>query len=260
MPKTKKGPIIIIVILSICLLASLGYIAYDKVLKKEPEKKETPKKEEKEEKTVRELTESEKNTLLAQIPEYTAYLAETYPFKEQKDINNQTVLYFAFIQNHVRQQEIMESELEQTIQKYFGKNHSFRHEDIICPNGDGTLYKYDSATRKYTYLDIHMHGGGGMTPSNAYYLSGSVENEKTVQIKVNILYADSCSDICGPSAGYYKSVADSRNSNYILGPYEDIHELTDTEYQSVKNQLPITTFNFLKDENNNYGLQSVIIE
>lgn len=260
--KSKKGTTIIIVVLCIALLGSIGYIVYDKVLKKEPVVKEEKEKEKKEEKedTTREVAENEKTVLLNQITAYTSSFGDIYPVTETSSMPNQTALQFALATGNLKGQEVMESDLETVLKKYFGATHSFHHEDIQCFLGDGPLYKYDSATRKYTFQNTHGHGGGGTMPSTNYYLSGTVTNEKTYEVKVNIIYSDYCGDTCGPSTGYYKTAMKNHNrTDYILGPYTDIHELIEQDYQSVKDQLPITTFTFEKDELGNYGLKSVTV-
>ena len=47
------------------------------------------------------------------------------------------------------------------------------------------------------------------------------------------------------------------SQNPILGPYEEPHTITNEEYDTIKENLPITTFIFEKDEDNNYGLKAV---
>lgn len=260
--KPKKGLIVIIILLSLALVGSGGYIIYDKVIKKEPAQKEeqkTPQKQE--EDKITNLTEVEKTLLLDQASDYTKTFATSYPITDSTNLDNQTVLRFALMKTNMYGKEIMESDIEKVLEKYFGKTHSFKHEDIQCFQADGPLYTYDSATRKYTYQDIHGHGGDGAFRFTNYHLGGTVINEKIYKLKVNIIYEDYCSDICGPTQGYYKSPNKNNNrTDYLLGPYEDSHELTNQEYESIKEKLDITTFTFIKDENNNYGLKSVTLE
>ena len=251
--KSNKG-VIVIIILIIALLGISGYIIYDKVINKEEIRKE------KKEPEIKEVTEEEKNTLLEQINVYTPYFADNYPITEKSTLDNQEVLYFASMQLENKFSDFMESDLEKVLEKYFGDNHSYVHEDINCFAGDGILYEYDSAKRTYTYEDMHAHGGAGIYPAEIYYIDGYRKAEKYT-VKVNILYGDYCSGTCGPAIEYYKNVEDSiHGENQVLGPFEDYHSLTEEEYQMVKNSLPITSFTFIRDKDGNYGLESATVE
>ena len=260
--KKNKGLIIIIIFLIIALLGTTGYIIYDKVVKKEPqqEEKKQTKKEEEEESPQRKLTEEEKTTLLSQIETYTNTLAGEYTFDEELPLENQQALLFALIQLESTGQDYMESDLEKVLQQYFGENHPYQHENIECFLGDGTLYIYDSAKREYRFQDYHAHGGQGIYPNEVYYIDGNTD-EQTYTINVNILYGDYCNSTCGPTTSYYTTANDSRNGiNPILGPYENLHTITQEEYNSIQETLPITTFTFEKDDIENYGLKRVTIK
>ena len=250
--KSNKG-VIVIIILIIALLGISGYIIYDKAINKEESGKE------KKEPEIKEVTE-EKNTLLEQINVYTPYFADNYPITEKSTLDNQKVLYFASMQLENKFSDFMESDLEKVLEKYFGDNHSYVHEDIQCFLGDGVLYRYDSAKREYFFQDIHGHGGAGIYPAEIYYLDGQKKDE-VYTVRVNILYGDYCYGTCGPVTGYYKSAIDSRNGeNPVLGGSGNYYEITEKEYQSVKDNLPVTTFTFIRDKDGNYGLESVTVE
>ena len=249
--KSNKG-LIVIIILIIALLGITGYIIYDKVINKEEIRKE------KNEPEIKEVTEEEKNTLLEQINVYTPYFADNYPIPEKSTLDNQEVLYFASMQLENKFSDFMESDLEKVLEKYFGKDHPYVHEDIDCFAGDGVLYKYDSAKRTYEYEDMHAHGGKTIYRSTVFFVEGKSEDDTTYKIQTQILYTTSAGDTVGPRDRYYTS-ANQEYDDYILGPYGEDHEVTEEEYQSIKNKIPITTFTFEKDEDNNYGLKSVTI-
>ena len=259
MIKKKKSNkrVIVIIILIIALLGISGYIIYDKTINKEEPGKE--KKEPKiKEPEIKEVTEEEKNTLLEQINVYTPYFADNYPITEKSTLDNQEVLYFASMQLENKFSDFMESDLEKVLEKYFGKDHPYVHEDIDCFAGDGVLYKYDSAKRTYEYEDMHAHGGKTIYRSTVFFVEGKSEDDTTYKIQTQILYTTSAGDTVGPRDRYYTS-ANQEYDDYILGPYGEDHEVTEEEYQSIKNKIPITTFTFEKDEDNNYGLKSVTI-
>ena len=249
--KSNKG-VIVIIILIITLFGISGYIIYDQVINKEESRKE------KKELEIKEVTKEEKNTLLEQIKVYTPYFADSYPITEKSTLDNQEVLYFASMQLENKFSDFMESDLEKVLEKYFGKDHPYVHEDIDCFAGDGVLYKYDSAKRTYEYEDMHAHGGKTIYRSTVFFVEGKSEDDTTYKIQTQILYTTSAGDTVGPRDRYYTS-ANQEYDDYILGPYGEDHEVTEEEYQSIKNKIPITTFTFEKDEDNNYGLKSVTI-
>ena len=263
--KSNKGLIIIIIILVIALLATSGYIIYDKVIKKEEvtEEKKTQEEEQEQQPVTRNIAEEEQTILLDQITAYTTYFADSYPITEETPLDNWEALTFATMQLENSFSDFMESDLEKVLEQYFGKNHPYIHEDINCFAGDGVLYKYDSAKRTYTYQDMHAHGGRTTFRPNVYILEGTVEDDTTYEVTTQILYANNAGDTTGPRERYY--ITANRNptaeeyEDCILGPYGVEHEVTEEEYQSIKDQIPITTFTYEKDEYTNYCLKSVTI-
>lgn len=258
--ENSKKLIAIIIILIIALLGSISYIVYDKVLKEEKieeKEQEKPKKEQNKSAEKRALTNEEQAQILTQIKEYTSILAALYPITEDHPLTNQDVLNFALLKMEDLGKNMMESDIEKILQTYFGTNHPYIHEDIDCFAGDGVLYKYNSAKREYIFQNTHSHGGPGSYFLEVFYIDGTVEENKYT-VNVNIVYGDYCGGVCGPSLSYYKNQKDSINrENPILGPYEESHDITNEEYDTIKSSLPVTTFTFEKDEKNNYGLKIV---
>lgn len=257
--KRKKNRIVIFVILILLMVFVILsiYIICNQYLKNDvgEQYKEKP-----ENHMEQELTKKEEETLLAQIKDYTTIFADSYPFDDNNPLDNQKALSFALVRLGVTGQDFMESDLEKQLEKYFGDGHPYIHEDIECFLQDGVLYRYDSAKREYFFQNIHGHGGYGMYPVEVFYLDGRVEDD-IYTVRVNILYGDYCSGTCGPVIEYYKNAEDSIRGEYpVLGPFDDYHEVTEEEYQSIKKELPVMKFTFIKDKNENYGLQSVAIE
>lgn len=262
MKEKNKGLIITIIILAIFLFATTGYIIYDKVItKEEVEEKENNEQEEvvEEDHPARELTEEEQSILTEQIKEYSTYLAMDYPVADIRAISNQSALQFALYELNVSGNDFMESDLEKQLKKYFGNNHPFIHEDIECYLDHEPLYTYDSATREYTFQDIHGHGGSGYYRPTVFFVDGTAK-DNTYTVEVNIIYADYCSGLCGPMMTYYKTSGDSINSTNEILSFDEEHQVTEEEYQMVKDTLDITTFTFEKDKENNYGLKTVDID
>ncbi len=260
--KTNKKLIVVIIILIIALLGTITYIVYDKVIERKEdsqieEKKEKPKEKEPES---RNLTEAEIETLLSQIEDMTPWLGENYPIDENHPLDNQKALYFSLIELGATGKDFMESDLEKVLEKYFGKDHPYYHEDIICTLDDTPLYKYNSAKREYTYQDVHGHGGPGTYPTKVFYADGQTDGT-TYQINVNILYESYYGDTGRPTTSYYATLEDSSTGqNPVYTLTEDQEEIAQEDYENIKTNLPITKAVFVKDENNNYGLQSIATE
>ncbi len=258
--KKIKILISIIIILSLLLIGSGGYIIYQKINNKEKQKKEPVQQEETEKITEEELTEEEKNILLDQISEYNSRFATEYPMKNVSEIANQEKLYFGVIQINKEgfQESFSTEKLSQVMEKYFSNKASYTDENIQCVIRDGVLYQYNEEKKNYQYQGTHGHGGGSFSRSNNYYVEGN-KKKNTYTIKVQILYETTCSDICGPTSAYY-SDAEAKNIVYEI-PEDKVETIQASEvYPQVKEKLPITTFTFIKDEDGNYGLDSVIIE
>ena len=255
MMKDKKNTSkVLIIILILVIITLLGYIIYDKGIRKEEIKEENKQ----EETTIRKINKQEEKILLNQITAYTTYLADSYPITENKPLENQEALYFAYQNLENKDIQFSENDLEKVLEKYFGKNHPYIHENINCFVGDGPLYEYDSTQKIYIYQDIHGHGGKPCYQPSVYLVDGKVTSNKKYKIKTHILYANGTGDTLAPSERYYTSIHKDYD-DYVLGPYDQEHQVTEEEYQSIKDQIPITTFTFEKDEDNNYGLKSVTI-
>ena len=172
----NRNLVIITIILIICLLGSLSYIIYKKVLNEtkieQKEEAEKLKSEHQSKVESRALTNIEQQQILIQIKDYATALVKSYPIDEQHPITNQEALNFALVKIGTLRNNIMESEIEKILQTYFGKNHSYKHEDINCFAGDGILYKYNSAKREYIFQDTHGHGGQGTYSAEIYYING----------------------------------------------------------------------------------------
>lgn len=258
--KEKKGFIITIVILTLLLLGTSSYIVYDKWLKHDIEPKQQKEiKKEKKKPSIRTLTTTEQESLLTQVKDYTTFFADKYPLENISAITNQEALYFAYIQSDVGLNDFMESQLEKTLEKYFGANHPYFHEDIICTLENTPLFVYNSAKREYTFQDTHGHGGVQLYQVEAFYVDGTVEENTIYKVNTHILYGGVRGDTVGPRTAYYSSY-EIDDEDLVLS-YDDgkDHELTEEEYQKIKNNLPITTFTFQKDKEGNYALENVKI-
>lgn len=263
MKNKRKWWLLILAILFFSLLVfSVGYIIYYEVINNEEVIDKNDDDETDVNITTRSLKEDEINLLLEQIKTYNKYLSDSYPIVDIKSFSNRDILDFAYHNlTSTLLSEFMESDLSKIIVKYFGDDSNVIYEDILCPVDNLVLFEYNSAKRNYTFVDQHAHGGSGIYNTNNYYIDGSIVNEENISISVNILYYSYCSDVCGPTMNYYRSAIDAYNGkNSIFTAPNEEYVLTDSDYENIKGELAITTFHFIKDKNNNYGLRKVTVK
>lgn len=262
--KTSKAQIVTIVILTLLLIANTTYLFYDKIYQKEERKKPEEKKVVEEKvikKTTRKLSVAEERLLLSQIDDYNAYLAGSYPIEDVEKLPNQEKLLFAYhMMEEKKQKEFMQSELKKWIDTYFGTDNNVVYESMNCFNKDGVLYTYNDSGRIYTLEGEHGHEGVYPYQSRSYLVEGSVENEEKYTVAVHTVYAPYCRGTCGPILNYYKNITDAKEEKNEIITREDEKELTENDYEKVKDKLEKTIFTFQKDSKGNYGLQSVKIE
>lgn len=240
----KTVAIVILLLLLLCSLFYIGYTEYKKLIY--PEKIE-----EKEERT--EMYYSEVQKILKQIDMYNEILKSEYPIHDINKIDNQLKLQFGIyaLQEDEKIHNYYQIEdMKDIYSKYLVKDFKTIYEDIKCPMGDDVLYKLDNDTKKYTLVDTHQHGMVTMNV-NTYFVSGKIEDNKYI-IETNILYSGYCNGVCNTEGGYYDSY-----HHCIEGKNPMTYQLS--EYASIKDNLPITTFTFIKDSSN-FRLESVKID
>lgn len=236
--KTKKstGKTITIVFLIILLFLSLGYIGYSEYIKYQNKTKKV-KKEVREE-----MYYSEVNTMLSQIELYNEVLKSEYPISNLNNIDNQLKLQFGIlalkknenISNYYKIEDIKE-----IYHNYFKQGFKAIYEDIDCPYQDDILYKLNNET--YTFVDHHAHGSTSID-IDTYFVSGKIDGNKYI-LNTHILYSNYCNDTCSPEqSSYYSSYQDCVEEK---APIMD----TRSQYNKIKEELPVTTFTFIKDKN-----------
>lgn len=271
MNKSDRFKNIIIVILVTLLVVTSGYIILDKtsILKENSSKESknvTEKKEdnlEEKRENIRDLTNEEINTLTIAIEKvYNVEFASFYPLENLEVISNQRLLGFGYRYTH-KSANVLASDIDNIIAKYFGDRRRVSHEDINCTLENIALYQYDSTSNSYHVNENHPgHGGGDSTilvDSKVLYLSGTVKDEREYTVNMKVLYGGKSGDVMGPNNAYYKSYHDTTP---VIGDTDSINDLVINEdtIRSIASSLPITTYQFVKDKNNNYGLKSVTIQ
>ena len=245
--RKSTGKTVTIVILILLLVVLLGYILYtnyNEILTK----KETPKVSER-----TEMYYSEVNTILDQIRLYNEVFKESYPIADVNKIDNQLKLQFGIlalektenIHNYYKVDD-----LKEMYYNYFSHSMKVIYEDIKCPVNDKNLYDLNTETNTYTEVSDHEHGMITMN-ADTYVTSTKIEDGKYI-INTHILYSSYCNGTCSPEGGYYKTYEDCVKSNNPV-------IFKTSQYDEVKDDLPVTTFTFLK-EKNHFLLESVEIK
>lgn len=279
--ETNKILIVVIVILSILLLGTIGFIIYDKIIAQEDTKteevqnqiKDDTKTEEnqnkqpelKEDKIVP-ITEQKASVMLEQIDTYNLKLSKFYPIDDINKIDSTTVVDMTYTKipniRYEKDANFMQSDLEKVVAKYFGNEYKVIHQDIPCFCNDKIVFKYNSAKRNYTFYGMHGHGGGSLINIGyTYFIDGTYnETQNKYIINTKVMYRDSFSDVGGPTTGYYATASDAMNKTnpiYIVNENEIETLQPETVYNKVKEQIRITSYEFRVDSDGNYGLTKV---
>ena len=217
-----------------------------------------------------ELSVELKNTLKDKILMYSKEFSYLYPIDNLTDkIDNQILIGFAMsiydtTHNHDPYTNgYMASSLDNIVYEYFGDSIKINHENYNCPYESKTiaLYKYDSKNEKYKYNSNHLgHGYSAMADIKAYIIGGYKQGEDVV-VETNMLYSNFI-DI-GEVDSYYASYEDSvKEENKVIklkcNDSFECAEIKQSDYEKVKDKLPITTYKF-KIEKDNYILKSIEI-
>lgn len=172
---------------------------------------------------------------------------------------------FAFY-NAENKSSFTKKQVEDLIHKYFGKDRTVTHENIICPTENQPLYIYDASTETYTQNANHPgHGGGStgiITDNKIYYLDGTITSN-IVTINAKVVYGYVLGDTNGPRNAYFKSFLDAKAaSNPVIGDINSDNDITvsDTDIKNIADSLPTTTYTFEHDATGNYILKSVTIK
>ena len=266
MDSNKKQKLIIVVLATLILILTIVIIVILCKKVSSSEKVDNKKDKNEIEKKISIKTEDlygqEKNMLIEKIKEINKF-SKNYPFDNVSKINNQEVLYKIIVELGFGQ-PISEKSVNDKVKYIFGDSYKIKHENLICTLDNNSLYLYDANKKMYTYdtESVHGHGASGdVREIIIKYLKGIKDKDGKIVIDTKLVYATYCADTCGPNFAYYKSYEDSvNNKNPILGNGQDEIELNDKLYRNIEEQLPITTFTFIKVNSNTYNLDSVKIK
>ncbi len=241
----KTISIIILIILLLCSLSYIGYNEYQKLLIDNDNNKEKVVDE-------RELYYSEVETIMNQIDLYNYIFKEAYPINDINSIDNQLKLKFGIyalqeVENINNYYKI--EDMEEMYNNYFIDGFNAIYEDIDCIAKDDVLYELNSQTKTYTEKSGHDHDNPTVD-IDTYFVEGNIDNNKYI-IDTHILYSNYCNGTCNPNGGYYKSYDDAVNGTNPV-------TYRRSEYKDIKNNLPITTYTFIKKKGR-FKLESIDI-
>lgn len=273
---TQIVTIVIIVIALLTIGVLIGYMVTGKISATKPVPEIKVEVEQK-------ISDLEKERFMTMIGVYNEKFADYYSLTDMSKIPNQQLLKFALFNqlNGYFDNTITAEQIEKYLHKYFGNQMNITHENVRCgmfhEDGQDAMFIYNPTTKTYSFNENHPgHGGGfsGFANIETFYLSGS-KKDNTYTVKVKLLYGDRIGgDIvpieCLPKA-YYKNQEEAKNeTNPLIGnppaigtdvceqPYPV--QITPEDYARVKDQIPTTTFTFIKDSDGNYGLSKVTIK
>lgn len=244
--KSNVGLVVGLIISILCVLGLLGYIVYDKVQEKENRnapiidiEKETS------------LKEADVEDLLKRIDEMNTALYKEYPISDVNSLPTRAVLSIGF-NNIYGANYIPSSYIENHIKYIIGDNVNIKHEDYLCTLDNVAFWKYEDGN--YIFNQEHPgHGGGNGYIITTFFKDASMDDD-TITINTNILY-EPASDVWGGPTTSYKA---SPDGEYVLNDIQ--RDSLKSEYEKIKDTLPITTFTFKRSKMAGYNLETVKIK
>lgn len=260
--KNKFGLGIFIGILVTIVIGLSGFIIYDKVLSNNNEvKNEDKDKNETNNKITREeISSTDLDSILAKIHIYDANFSNSYPIQNfdtfSNAITNQDKLYF-ILSHSGFDDSFNKDSLKGVALRYFNDSFSYVDENISCFLGH-SFYEYNATSGVYRLDNNHPGHGGSSSYVVHSYVVDSFYNLESKEYIINTknLYGGLCDDACGPTFKFYDS-SDLKNLIFDNSSEEFTY---DEIYRKVQNKLPITTYTFVENSNNELVLSSVTIK
>lgn len=127
--------------------------------------------------------------VLEKVSVLEKYFIDKVPIKSLQDMTNQDKLYFSIISLYtVKEKNISEGTIKNVLKKYFGKDISYHNEDILEPDTQQILFKYNKTKKQYiakTQKDNNIN--------SKYTLLSTAEiqnNKETIEIQKQYLFVD----------------------------------------------------------------------
>ena len=244
--KSNVGLIVGLVISILCIIGLIGFIIYDKI--QENERINAPIIDiEKSEK----LDEKEVEDFLKRIEELNNALYNDYPISDIHNLPTRDILSIGF-NDIYGASYIPENYIENHIRYIIGDNVDIKHEDYLCKADQIALWKYENG-HYYLNQEHPGHGGGYGYIITTFFKDASMDDD-TITINTNILYEPG-RDSMGPDTSYKDS---PKSDKYVIEGIS--RENIKTEYEKIKDTLPITTFTFKRSKMGGYNLEKITIK
>lgn len=200
----------------------------------------------------KDLKESDVSDFLKRINAMNSSLCTSFPINDVKSLPTQNILSIG-LGEVFGTYSVSSDYIENYIKYVIGDNIAIKNEDYLCKLDKIAFYKYENGY--YVFNTEHPgHGGGGGYLVSTFFRDANIEGD-TVTINTNLLYEVS-GDIMGPTTTYYDGVGESKKT--VLENIE--RDNLKTEYEKIKDILPITTYTFTRSELGGYNLESVNIK
>ena len=269
--KINKTLIVIIVVISIILIGVISFTIYSSMSPKEESiKEESANEQEKVKSTdkIKPIKAEDAEIMIKQITTYNQYLSTIYPIDDINQIDSKLISDLAYTRipniSYGPGESFMQTDLEKVIAQFFGNDYEVKHQDIPCFCDEKIMFKYDSAKRNYSFYGMHGHGGQAYNSGYTNFIDGTYnETQKTYTINTKIIYRNPIGDTAGPATHYYangKDAMDQTNPIYTVTEEEIMTLQPGVVYDTLKEQLKITSYEFKVDSDGNYGLTKVTIK
>ena len=257
--KSKTFLTIFLTIIIMLIVQAGGYYIYKEYFK---EKEEVIEEKDEEEAIapILEITASEQIAIFYKLDDYL-FFAKSFPISNVEVLDSQDLLRFALYKLEGNSSDLTKSNVEATINTYFGEVPNLVFADVKCfvDSEKDPLYKYDEENQKFIAYGDHGHGGEARFFADFEYISGTKQGDEFTII-VKALYFEPC-ETCGPSTTVFATPQDAFNkTNKILTIKDkETGELSETERTEALEKVPETVFVFRKVKNN-FVLEKMMIE
>lgn len=200
----------------------------------------------------KELKESDVKEFLKRIDGMNSAICKNYPITDVKSLPTQDLLSIGLGEVYGTY-SISSDYIENHIKYIIGDNITIKNEDYLCKLDKIAFYKYENGY--YVFNQEHPgHGGGGGYLVTTFFKDARIEDD-TVTINTNLIYEPSF-DISGPTTSYYDGTGE--NAKKVLEEID--RDSLKSEYEKIKDTLPVTTFTFKRSELGGFNLESVTIK
>ena len=209
------------------------------------------------EENIEELTGEEEINVIDIVNNLSVYLGDSFPIQSVDEIDNQKLLLYGYFNSDKSSSTISKDDMENIIHSLLGNDYVVKHENIICPDDHKVLYYYQDGI----YSPSTEHGGHSAKSVHVFakIIHSEIKND-VLEAQFKIIYSNICNGTCLLTK-YYKSYSDSKGAiNPILQGDSNSDNpsviLTDELFETIQDQVPVTTFRF-KKVGDQYSLLSV---